>query len=123
MKLDYSMGWWRSRFPDTPDPLSLFSWLPFGYAVIGAVGMLIFWRIARRFGWKGQVVVFVGVAFAFAMRERFWFDQFMQLMIMPFGTIPVAVDAAFGTLAFALGYAMMRVIAGPARSDRLARTQ
>jgi multisubunit Na+/H+ antiporter MnhF subunit len=47
----------------------------------------------------------------------------MQVMNMPFETNPVAVDAAFGTLAFALGYAVMRVIAGPARSDRLARTR
>jgi hypothetical protein len=42
---------------------------------------------------------------------------------MPFGAVPIAVDTAFGTLALALGYAVMRVIAGPARSDRLARTQ
>jgi serine/threonine protein kinase len=125
MRLDFAMGWWRSRFPDTPDPLSLFSepLLPFGYAVVGALGLLVVWRIARRFGWVGYAVVFVVVGVSFAVRERFWFDRFMQVMNMPFETIPVAVDAAFGTLAFALGYAVMRVIAGPARSDRLARTR
>ncbi|HEY3615225.1 MAG TPA: hypothetical protein VGK96_00345 [Candidatus Sulfotelmatobacter sp.] len=56
------------------------------------------------------------------MRERIWFDKFMQVIAAPFDALPWAVDAAFFAAAMMLGYAAMRIIAGPVRSDRLART-
>ena len=57
-KIDYVMGWWRSRFPETPEPLTLFS-LPIVLLLLPCAGAAIFllsWRVSRRFGWMGQTV-------------------------------------------------------------------
>src|ERR1035438_5087260 len=42
LRLDYSMGWWRTRFAETPDPFSLFS-PTLGFLGIAVGGALCFW--------------------------------------------------------------------------------
>ena len=53
-RLGPSIGWWRSRFTDNPDPMSLFSPVFFlAVALAGAAYLLLCWRVSRRFGWAG----------------------------------------------------------------------
>jgi serine/threonine protein kinase len=124
-KIDYSMGWWRSAFPETPDPTALFS-MPVIVPLItlGAAAFLFgSWRVARRFGWVGWAVVILPLAASFSVRDRFYWDTFMRVMVATPGIRPVVADAAFFAAGLAAGHALMRLVAGPARLDRLARTR
>jgi hypothetical protein len=47
----------------------------------------------------------------------------MRVMVSTPGIRPIVADAAFFTAGLALGHALMRLIAGPARQDHLARTR
>jgi|GEM_PF-3044170 serine/threonine protein kinase len=122
MRVDYAMDWWRTRFAETPDPLSLFSptlmFLPL--ATFGAVALLVSWRVTRRFGWVGQAACIVAVG-AFTIRDRIWWDTFMHMMTIKSGIEPLLADAALLGLAMALGQAVMRMVAGPAKGDGLSR--
>jgi serine/threonine protein kinase len=122
LRVDYAMGWWRTRFAETPDPLSLFSptlmFVPL--AIFGALALLVSWRVTRRFGWVGQAVCIVAVA-AFTIRDRIWWDTFMHMMTIKSGIEPLLADAALLGLAMALGQAVMRMVAGPAKGDGLSR--
>jgi serine/threonine protein kinase len=122
-RIDYSMGWWRSRFADDPNPLSLFS-EPAMFLIVmfaGAGVLLALWRINRRFGWVGTTAFIVAVSTGAPLRERLWYDQFLQVMRVSSGVYPLLADGALWAVAFALGLAVMRIIAGPARNDLLAR--
>ena len=122
LKLDYSMGWWRSRFAEDPNPFSLFS-QPVTFLIVmfnGAAVLLAAWRVSRRLGWAGVVCMsaFSGLV---AVRDRLWWDRFMQMMTVSWGFYPIATDAALLAGGYALGHAVMRLIAGPARNDQFAR--
>jgi serine/threonine protein kinase len=123
MRVDYAMGWWRTRFAETPDPLSLFSpalmFLPL--AIFGTLALLVSWRVTRRFGWVGQAACIVVVA-ACTIRDRIWWDTFMHIMTIKLGIVPLLADAALLGFAMALGQAVMRIVAGPAKGDALSRT-
>jgi hypothetical protein len=122
-KIDYAMGWWRSSFPETPDPWMLFS-MPVASLVLGfsaAAYILVSWRVARRFGWAGQVVMLVAVTIGLSMRERIWWQRLLRMMVATPGMGPLLADAALSALGLVLGYVVMRLIAGPAGKDLLAR--
>jgi hypothetical protein len=122
-RVDYSMGWWRSRFAEDPDPLSLFS-QPVMFLIgvfAGAAALLSVWRVSRRFGWVGPTVIMVVVSAGAPFRERLYYDKFWHMMTVSWGFYPMVADAALWAITFALGYAVMRLIAGPARNDRFAR--
>jgi serine/threonine protein kinase len=120
LRIDYAMGWWRSAFPETPDPLMLFS-LPVLF--VGAVLFLASWRVSRRFGWAGQVVMLLIAPIGLAVRDRIWWEYLMRMMVSTPGIRPLLADAALLGVGLALGHAVMRLIAGPARKDPLARTR
>jgi len=125
LRVDYAMGWWTTAFPETPDPLMLFS-LPVMFLVImmaGGLLLLLSWRVTRRFGWAGQVVMLLALPVYFAVRDRVWWQHFMRMLVATPGIGPVLGDAAFLAVGLALGYAVMRLIAGPAGKDPLARTR
>jgi serine/threonine protein kinase len=122
-RIDYSMGWWRSRFAEDPNPLSLFS-QPVMFLIVmfaGAAGLLAVWRLSRRFGWVGPTAAVVVVSAGAPFRERLYYEKFTHMMTVSWGFYPMVADAALWAVAFALGLAVMRLIAGPARNDRLAR--
>ena len=124
-RVDYAMGWWRSAFPETPDPLTMFS-LPviFPFMVLGGGALLLIsWRVTRRFGWAGQVVMLLVAPIGFAVRDRIWWQYFMRMMVATPGIGPVLGDAAFFAVGLVLGQIVMRLIAGPAGKDPLARTR
>jgi len=120
LRIDYAMGWLRSAFPGTPDPLTRFS---LGVLFFGGVLSLLLWRVSRRFGWVGQVAMFLTTSLYFAVRDRIWYQRFMRILIVTPGIGPVLGDAAIFAVALVLGYAVMRLIAGPAGKDPLARTR
>ena len=78
------------------------------------------WRIARRFGTKAQVV-FVMAAWG-PGKEQYWFS-IMHLGLPTLASQSFLTDAAISAIGFALGLVAMRMIAGPARSDALARVR
>jgi eukaryotic-like serine/threonine-protein kinase len=119
-RLGYSIGWLRSRFVEAPDPISLLSPVLFlAVGLAGAAYLLLFWRVSRRFGWAGSTVLIVALSGLFALQDRFLWNP--ALNIVSVGISALVTDAALWAVGFALGYAAMRLIAGPARSDPFAR--
>jgi serine/threonine protein kinase len=121
----HAMGWWSTRFTNDPDPVSVLSApvLLLVYTAAAAAFLLAGWGIGRRFGWKGQVVLFTLITVWAPFRERLVLDKFMQVIQAPFELFPVMTDMATWAAGLLLGYAAMRLIAGPAGADRLARTR
>ena len=80
---------------------------------------LITWRVARRFGWRGLAVFIGAVVVIGPPRDYLIAAMFPEWMVFAPGVAPVLADAATYVCMVALGYAAMRLVAGPAR-DRLA---
>jgi serine/threonine protein kinase len=123
LRYAHAMGWWSTRFTNDPDPLSvLFApvlLLVFTAAI--AAFLLVGWRLGRRFGWRWQMVLVAVVAVWGPFRERLVLDRFMQVIEAPIKLLPVMADIAFWATGLLLGYAAMRLVAGPDREGRLAR--
>jgi tRNA A-37 threonylcarbamoyl transferase component Bud32 len=122
LKIDFALGWWRSAFPEV-DPFQLFS-LPLVFLIValtGATLLLISWRVSRRFGWPAQFAMILIVPLCLAVRDRIWWEGAMRMMVNTPEILPLLADAGLLAIAFSLGYALMRLSAGPARSDVLAR--
>jgi hypothetical protein len=82
---------------------------------------LITWRIARRFGWRGLLIVGFGVAIIGPPRDYWYMSRFPEWGYYPPGFAPViAISLAYVTLIM-VGHGVMRLVAGPARRDPLAR--
>ena len=124
LRYAHTMGWWSTRFPNDPDPVSVLSapLLLLGYAVFVAAVLLLGWRLERRFGWKSQLVLFTLLAGWAPLRERLVYDQLMRVVQAPFELLPIMADMAFWGTGVLLGYVTMRLVSGPAGADRLART-
>lgn len=120
-KLDFFMGWWQSRIVDVPNPLSLFPQplLFLTIAFASAILLLISWRVARRFGWRGQTIFFVAFAVWAGLRERVWFGDLTLMMAPSWCFYPVAADMALLGVGFTLAYALMLAVAGQPRDDML----
>jgi hypothetical protein len=85
--------------------------------IAGTPIFLITWRLARRFGWRG-LAVFLGTLTLFGpFRDYWWMAKFPA-----WGTYaPGLAIAATYFATVVSGHAVMRLVAGPARGDRLAR--
>lgn len=118
--LGEARSWWR--LPHTP------SWwflplLSFGLAVSLAPLFLVSWRVARRFGWRGLTVALGAVTLLGAPRDYLYAAKRPQWMVFSAGATPFLADAATYFAMMVVGHAVMRWVAGPATSDRLARTR
>jgi hypothetical protein len=115
--LGEAVAWWK--IPLLSTPFLLFLGLSISFSPI----YLVTWRIARRFGTRG-LMVFAGiVTIVGAPRDYFIASKFPQWMVFSPGVVPIIADAVtYGAIIVLLGHAVMRLIAGPAREDRLART-
>ena len=123
-RIDFSMGWWRSTFPETPNPGVLFSHpaILLVMPLFGAALLLVSWRVARRFGWLGCILYIILLGANFAVRDRFYWDYLMRVLVATPGIGPIVVDTAFLVSGLGLGHFTMRLVAGPARLDSLVRT-
>ena len=82
---------------------------------------LITWRIARRFGSGGLAVAVVFAAIIGPPRDYWYMARFPEWGFYASGVVPVLAISASYVLLGILGHGVMRLVAGPARGDRLAR--
>ena len=113
-----AIGLWRVPFASTPYFLLL---LYLGLAISCSPIYLITWRVARRFGWRGLAVSLVAAAVIGPPRDYRIAAKCPEWMVFAPGVAPILADAATYVGIVALGHAVMRLVAGPAREDRLAR--
>jgi hypothetical protein len=102
----------------TPIFLALFY---LGLAISVSPIYLVTWRLARRFGWRGLAVFTCIVAIIGPPRDYLIAATFPEWMVFAPGVAPILADAATYVGIVVLGHAVMRLIAGPAREDRLSR--
>ncbi len=112
-----ALGWWQIP-ASTPYFLPL---LYLGLAISCAPIYLVTWRLARRFGWRGLAVFTGMVAIVGPPRDYLYVTTFPEWMVFAPGVAPILADCATYILIVLVGHAVMRLVAGPAREDRLAR--
>ena len=115
--LGEEMGWWHMAITWEPYFLAL---LLIDFALCAFI-FLITWRIARRFGGRGLAVVAVVAAVIGPPRDYWYMARFPEWGAYAPGVAPVLAISATYVLLGILGYGVMRLVAGPARADRLAR--
>jgi hypothetical protein len=116
--LGESQGWWRVPQTGTSH-FYLLLWL--GFAVSSVPTYLILWRVVRRFGGRGLVACILVAAIIGPPRDYSIAARFPAWMTFSPGIAPVLADAAVYALLIIVGHVMMRMMAGPAQADALAR--
>jgi hypothetical protein len=107
---------WRVPISWTPLFLALFY---LGLAISVTPIYLVTWRLARRFGWRGLAVFTCIVAIIGPPRDYLIAATFPKWMVFARGVAPILLDAAAYIGIVAIGHAVMRLVAGPSREDRL----
>jgi hypothetical protein len=111
-----AIGWWSVPLASTP-------YLLFAGLVISCSPIyLITWRIARRFGWRGLAVFVAVVTVIGPPRDYLIAAKYPEWMAFSPGVLPILADAMADAAIVVVGHAVMRVVAGPAGADRLARS-
>jgi eukaryotic-like serine/threonine-protein kinase len=88
----------------------------------GTMIKLIGWRVTRRFGWRGQMAFIVILSIFIPLRARAYGMAFDIFAVTP-GFQHFIADAARWAFGITVSQLMMRLVAGPAGKDRLARVQ
>jgi hypothetical protein len=114
--LGNTLGLWRVPIVWTPYFLVLFY---LGLSISVTPIYLVTWRVDRRFGWRGLAVCLVVVAIIGPPRDYLYAAKYPAWMVFAPGIAPVLADAATYVGIVAIGHAVMRLIAGPSRKDRL----
>ena len=112
-----SVGWWHFVMPREPYFLTLM-WIviiPCGFI------FLITWRIARRFGGRGLAVIICIVAVVGPLRDSWYMARFPEWGSYAPGFAPMLATSGAYVLLGIIGHGLMRLVAGPAAADRLAR--
>ena len=105
---------WRVPIFWTPHFVALFY---LGFVISVTPIYLVSWRLARRFGWRA-LAVFTGiVAVIGPPRDYLIAATFPKWMVFAQGVAPILADAATYVGIVAIGHAVMRLVAGPARED------
>ena len=117
--LGETLEWWLVPSASTPYFVPL---LYLGLAVSCSPIYLITWRVARRFGWRGLAVSLGVVAVIGPPRDYLYAATFPEWMVFAPGMAPILADAATYVAIVAVGHAVMRFVAGPAREDLFARS-
>jgi serine/threonine protein kinase len=111
--IGFSLGWWRSRLPESSDPLRIVSVPVFVLVtIVGTVLMLILLALGRRFGWKGQSVLIILIAFGQPARERIWFTTFLPVMTVDAGIVSFLAAAAIYIAGLSFGLLIAKRIGG-----------
>lgn len=114
--LGEELGWWHMVIAWEPYFLTLL-WIDF---VLCAFVFLITWRIARRFGRRGLAVALIVAAVLGPVRDYWYMRHFPEWGAYAPGFAPVLAISVTYVLLGTIGHAVMRLVAGPARADRLA---
>jgi hypothetical protein len=115
--LGEKVGWWHMAIAWEPYYLTLL-WIDLA---LGAFFLLITWRVARRFGWRGLGVVVAVFAVFGPLRDYQYLKRFPEWGAYAPGIAPILAVSATYILMVVVGHAVMRIVAGPAGKDRLAR--
>jgi len=115
--LAHALGLWR--YPSIEQPYGPPLLYPLA-VVVFAILALLGWRVMRWFGWRGEIVFLTALAVVGMLRDYF-IAQPMGIIVFAPGPLTVVVDAACWIGTTALAQATMRVVAGPAAADGLAR--
>ncbi len=110
-------GWWHMAITWEPYFLALF-WIDL---VLCAYVFLITWRIARRFGGRGLAVVVFLAAIIGPPRDYAYMRRFPEWGSYGPGIAPVLAISVSYVVMLLVGHGVMRLVAGPAGADRLAR--
>lgn len=105
--------------PEVRAALSVLLWL--GFAVSCAPAYLLTWRVARRFGGRGLAVCVLASAIIGPPRDYWIAAVFPNWIIFSPGVAPVLADATVYVLLVIVGHGVMRLVAGSAQEDSLAR--
>ena len=114
--LGNTLGLWRVPIFWTPYFLALFY---LGLSISVTPIYLVTWRVARRFGWRGLAVCLVVVAIIGPPRDYLYAAKYPEWMVFAPGIAPILADAAAYVGIVVIGHAVMRLVAGPSRADRL----
>lgn len=114
-----TQGWWQVPMLHTWQYQFLY-WL--GFAISCTPTNLVIWRIVRRFGGRGLAVCALVATIIGPPRDYGIVAMFPAWMTFAPGIVPVLADAAVYTLLVLVGYGVMRLVAGPAIVDKLARS-
>jgi hypothetical protein len=109
-------GWWRMPIKWEAYFLTLL-WIDIA---LWAYVFLITWRIARRFDGRGLAVTAIVAAVIGPFRDSWYMAQFHWGSYAPGWTPMLAISVAYLLLGLT-GHGIMRLVAGPAASDTLAR--
>jgi len=111
-------GWWS-----IPSGSISYFWVQLflGITVSMAPTFLILWRVVRRFGRRGIAVFLIAVAIIGPPRDYLIARSFPEWMVFSPGVVPVFADAMTYVGMVAVGYAVMRLVAGPDDKDILTR--
>ena len=107
---------WRVPIARTPYFLALFY---LGLVISVTPIYLVTWRLARRFGGRGLAVFICIVAIIGPPRDYLFAATFPEWMVFAPGVAPILADAVAYVGIVVIGHAVMRLIAGPSREDRL----
>ena len=110
-------GWWHMAITWEPYFLTLMCIV----TIPGGFIFLITWRIARRFGGRGLAVVIAVVAVVGPLRDSWYMARFPEWGSYAPGSAPMFATSAAYVLLGIIGHGLMRLVAGPAAADRLAR--
>lgn len=112
------LGWWQVPLTHSRD-LLLAAYV--GLAVSMTPVYLITWRIARRFGWRGLLVCAAASAIIGPLRDYAYAAKFPEWMVFAPGIAPLLADGVTYAMMIIVGHTVMRIVAGPAGKDSLAR--
>jgi hypothetical protein len=108
-----ALGVWHVPLPTTPGTLTLFYLC---FAISMSPVYLVTWRVARRFDWRGLAICLIVVGVIGPPRDYLYAATYPAWMVFAPGVAPVLADAAAYVALVALGHAVMRAVAGPARN-------
>jgi hypothetical protein len=111
------VGWWHMALAWTPYFLAL---MLIDFTLCAFI-FLITWRIARRYGGRGLIVVMVVLAVIGPPRDYWYMSRFPEWGSYGPGVAPILAISATYVLLVLVGHGTMRLVAGPATADRLAR--
>jgi hypothetical protein len=112
------LGFWRYPSVDNHyGPPLMYPVLVLMWAILSLIG----WRVVRRFGWRGEVVFLLVVTVVGALRDYYEAGEALGVIALAPGLPTLLVDVVCWAGLTALAQGVMRLVAGPAGADPLAR--